>query len=204
VNGGRATGTERREALLDAAAELVSAGHVEQVSMEAVADQAGVSRALVYKHFSNRHELLAAVYQRESERLHAELSAAVTAAHSVQDMYRALVRGALRAEAGQGATFAALGAAGLRTRERRQEQRRRDRTTVRFFAAAVERQYGLDPPRAKAAAAILLGALETVLGQWRGRPTPERAAQLEDVYVSLVEGGLHALVEHAGTGQRSR
>ncbi len=34
--------------------------------MEAVAERAGVSRPLVYKHFANRGELLASLYQRES------------------------------------------------------------------------------------------------------------------------------------------
>ena len=84
-------------------------------------------------------------------------------------------------------------AAGLRTRERRQEQRRRDRTTLRYFAARAVRQLHLDEEEAKAGVAILLGAVETVLARWRLRPTPDHAALLEDTYVSLVVGGLERL-----------
>lgn len=161
--------------------------------MDAVAERAGVSRPLVYKHFANRSELLAAVYQRESALLHAELSAAVTSADTVEDMFRALIRGALRAEAERGAAFAALRAAGLRTRERRQEQRRRDRTTLRYFAAMAVRDFGLEEQRAKLGVAILLGAIEAVLAQWRRRPNREQAQLLEETYVVLVAGGLGQL-----------
>src|SRR5437763_15548673 len=96
---GRLAKADRRDALIDAAAELVAAGDIEAVSMEAVAERAGVSRPLVYKHFANRKELLAAVYQRESAFLHAELTAAVGAAETLEDRFRALAHGALRAQA---------------------------------------------------------------------------------------------------------
>src|SRR5438105_1027891 len=134
VDPARLARADRRDALLDAAVELVAAGDVEGISMEAVAERARVSRPLVYKHFANRHELLAAVYQRESALLHDELTADVSAAATVEEMFRALVHGALRAQASRGATFAALRAAGLRTTERGAEPRRRDRTTLRYFA----------------------------------------------------------------------
>jgi AcrR family transcriptional regulator len=193
----RLAAADRRDALLDAAAELVAAGDVEAVSMEAVAERAGVSRPLVSKHFGNRSELLAAVYQRESALLHAELTADVSAARTLEETFRALIHGALRAQASRGATFAALRAAGLRTRERREEQRRRDRTTLRFFASQAVREFRLDQRQASAAVAILLGAIDAALAQWRARPTPEYAVLLEDTYVSVAMGGLDRLArEH--------
>ena len=195
----RLAAADRRDALLDAAAELLATSDVEAVSMEAVAERAGVSRPLVYKHFGNRSELLAAVYQRESALLHAELTADVSAADTLEETFRALIHGALRAQASRGATFAALRAAGLRTRERRQEQRRRDRTTLRFFASQAVQEFGLDPPQAKAAVAILLGAIDAGLAQWRTRPTPEHAALLEDTYVSVAMGGLDRLAHEQQT-----
>src|SRR5207302_5302944 len=201
----RLAAADRRDALLDAAAELVAAGDVEAVSMEAVAERAGVSRPLVYKHFGNRSELLAAVYQRESALLHAELTADVSAARTLEETFRALIHGALRAQASRGATFAALRAAGLRTRARREEQRQRDRTTLRYFAGQAVREFGLDRPQAKAAGAILLGAIDAALAQWRARPTRDHAALLEDTYVSLAMGGLEQLArerERAIGGER--
>lgn len=171
--------------------------------MDAVAERAGVSRPLVYKHFSNRNEVLAALYRRESDLLHAELTAAVSAATTVEEMFRALIRGALDAQATRGATFAALRAAGMRSLDRREEQRSRDRTTLRYFAAKALRQFGLDERQARPAVAILLGAIDSVLAQWRTRPTREYAVLLEDTYVSLVIGGLHELALASST-QRPR
>ena len=197
VGPARLARADRRDALLDAAVELVASGDVEAVSMDAVAEQAGVSRPLVYKHFANRSELLAAVYQRESALLHAELTAAVSAATTPEEMFRALIHGALRAQASRGATFAALRAGGLRTRERREEQRRRDRTTLRHFADRAARHFGLREPEARAGVAILLGAIEAVLVRWRVRPTREHAALLEDTYVALVVGGLQELARRS-------
>jgi AcrR family transcriptional regulator len=78
--------------LLDAAAELLVRGDPEDVSMESVAERAGVSRPLVYKHFANRQALLSALYERESAHIHKEVAAAVLAETSLADMLRALVR----------------------------------------------------------------------------------------------------------------
>src|SRR5918996_766434 len=51
---------ERRDALLDAAVELVTSGDVASVSMEAVAERARVGPPPLYKHFRNRSALHAA------------------------------------------------------------------------------------------------------------------------------------------------
>lgn len=184
---------QRREALLDVATAMVRAGDLDAVTIESVAERAGVSRALLYKHFADRHDLLAAVYRRESDGVHAELTAAVQAADGLEHMFRALIKGALASQARRGAEFTALRAAGLRTRERRDEQRRRDRITLRTFAGQAEREFGIDAQSARAGVGILLGAIDAVLAQWRVRPTAERAALLERTYVTLVVGGLQAL-----------
>ena len=56
--GARITAAQRRDSLLDMAAELVVAESIDAVSMDLVAERCGVSRPLVYKHFANRDELL--------------------------------------------------------------------------------------------------------------------------------------------------
>ena len=114
--GDRVGRAERRELLLDAAAALVRAGDAESVSMEAVAEQAGVSRPLVYKHFANRDELLGELYRRAAAQLHDQLTADVLAAGSLEDGFRALVHGALAAAGAQGRLFAALRSAGAWSR----------------------------------------------------------------------------------------
>jgi AcrR family transcriptional regulator len=181
---------ERRDALLATAVGLLAESGPEAVTMEGVAERAGVSRPLVYKHFADRHDVLAALYQREATLLHYEIAAEVTAAARLEDKFRALMHGLLRAQASRGATLAALQAAGGRDESVVEKQRRRNQGTHVYFAAAAVAEFGLSPRRANAAVGILLGAIPQVLQQWRSQPTPERAALLEDTYVELVAAGL--------------
>ncbi|HET6949363.1 MAG TPA: TetR/AcrR family transcriptional regulator [Acidimicrobiales bacterium] len=190
---GRLGRTERRETLLDVAAALVGSGSPEAVTMEAVAERAGVSRPLVYKHFHNRSELLSAVYRREAAHVHDLLTAEVAAAASIHDMFRALVRGALRAAAEQGDLFAALRASGAWSPEVRREQRARDRRTSRAFAARAEKELGIEPEAATAGTAMLLSLIDPVLSQWRLDPTAHQARLLETTFMTIVTASLTAL-----------
>jgi AcrR family transcriptional regulator len=193
LGAARLSRVDRRDALLTTAAAILTDDSAEAVTMEAVAERAGVSRPLVYKHFGNRGELLAAVYQREAAVVHDELAAAVRQAETVTEMFRALIRGALKAQADRGTVLAALRAAGGWNQVLREEQRQRDKTTVRFFATRVSQELGVGHTEATLAVAILLGAIENVLAQWRRHPTRQYAALLENTYVTLVTGGLAQL-----------
>ena len=98
---------DRRETLLDTATEIVAAGDLDALSMETVAQRAGVSRPLVYKHFANKGELLAAVYRREAAAFDAEIVAAVEEAKSLEDMLRAMLRAIFRGAGSRGEASAA-------------------------------------------------------------------------------------------------
>jgi AcrR family transcriptional regulator len=190
VEAQRLSAEDRRNALIDAAAELVASGGVEAASMDAVAARANVSRPLVYKHFANRHELLAAVYRRQATELDAAIQVTVGRAEGFEDKIRALVRSTLDAVTTHGPIFTPLARAGVRDAAFRTEQRARDRRTVRFFARLAMAEYGLPEAEATAATAVLLTGLESVRAQARNRPGPERRRFLEDLYVDLVVGGL--------------
>ncbi|TXS55464.1 TetR/AcrR family transcriptional regulator [Streptomyces sp. t39] len=58
----RLTPDARRAQLLDVAAALFAAQPYEDVTMEEIAERAGVSRALLYRHFPGKRELFAALY----------------------------------------------------------------------------------------------------------------------------------------------
>ncbi|MDH6142442.1 MULTISPECIES: TetR/AcrR family transcriptional regulator [Kitasatospora] len=60
---------ERRAQLLAVGAELFAAQPYEEVLMEDVAGKAGVSRALLYRHFASKQALFAAVYEQATARL---------------------------------------------------------------------------------------------------------------------------------------
>ena len=206
VRPGRLAHADRREDLLDAATRLVTADGVEAVTMESVADAAGVSRPLVYKHFANRSEILVAVFRRESLRLHEEMSVEVAAGATVEDTYRALARASVRASAERGALFAALRAAGAWNPDLLRERQLRDRHTVRFFAERTMAEYGIGRAEAESLSAMLLTALESVLTQHRARRTPANAATLVERYLDIVLGALERVAERTGrsaaTGSR--
>lgn len=60
---------QRRTELLDIGARLFSQHAYEDVRIEEVAELAGVSRGLMYHYFPTKRDFLAAVVQRESDRL---------------------------------------------------------------------------------------------------------------------------------------
>ncbi|MFG2402652.1 TetR/AcrR family transcriptional regulator [Streptomyces lydicus] len=65
----RLSPTDRRAQLLAVAAHLFAARPYDDVLMEEVAKEAGVSRALLYRHFPSKHALFAAVYQQAADQL---------------------------------------------------------------------------------------------------------------------------------------
>jgi hypothetical protein len=158
---------------------------------------------LVYKYFLNRHDLLAALYHREASLLHEQLAAQVREAGSLAGMYRELMRASIQAARDRRAVFAALHAAGAFTHGEQDAQRKRDQHTVRVFTARAIDEFHLDEPVARSATTLLLGAVHTAVSQWLRHPTDEHAAQIEDAYLSIVEGGLTHLASHWPTRRRS-
>lgn len=60
---------QRREQLVDVAARLFADQPYDDVTMEQVSERAGVSRALLYRHFPAKRDLFAAVYRRAADDL---------------------------------------------------------------------------------------------------------------------------------------
>ena len=54
----------RRDQLLDAAAAVIAGEGTQAMTMERIAEGAGVSKALVYRYFANRSALLLELYER--------------------------------------------------------------------------------------------------------------------------------------------
>jgi len=69
----RLTGPQRREQILDATKELAGERGFHNVSIDAVARRAGITRPVVYGHFDDLAGLLRALVDREGERAVAQL-----------------------------------------------------------------------------------------------------------------------------------
>jgi AcrR family transcriptional regulator len=65
----RMTAGDRRETILAAALELFSASGLAGVSLDEVAERAGISKALIYEHFGSKRELHDAVLQASHNQL---------------------------------------------------------------------------------------------------------------------------------------
>src|SRR3954454_6159773 len=87
----RLTRDERRQHFLDAAARLITERGAESVTMKGVAAEAGVSKALGYRYFANRDDLLLALFDREVRVLDERTIAAVMSADRFEGRLRAVV-----------------------------------------------------------------------------------------------------------------
>lgn len=75
----------RRRQIVEAAARVFADHDPAEVSFERIADEAGVSRSLVYSYFGDRGSLFAAAYDHELELLDAEIDDALTSDGSDRD-----------------------------------------------------------------------------------------------------------------------
>jgi AcrR family transcriptional regulator len=71
----RLTASERRRAILDAAQEAFASGGYHGTSLEEVAQAAGISKALIYEHFSSKRDLHASLLQFHVDELFSRLHA---------------------------------------------------------------------------------------------------------------------------------
>jgi AcrR family transcriptional regulator len=81
----------RREQIVEAAERVLQGRDPAEVTFEEIAEEAGVSRALVYNYFGDKGGLIAAVYLRGLRRLDEALARAVDPASDDADRLQAVV-----------------------------------------------------------------------------------------------------------------
>ena len=200
----RLAAAARREALLDAARELVQDGGADALSMSSLADRAGVTRALIYKHFPDRTAVLAALYRREATRLDSEMRAEVLAApEGFEPRLRAFVRVAQRTMNSKAAFFVPLRSYGVDDAQRRR-RRTWDRRTLAYFTELAAEEYAIPAATAEAALVTLLPGILTLVTHDPRRRTAAGRAALEDLSADIALGALERLsARSAGTAPRT-
>ena len=189
------TRDDRRDHLLDAALGLLESDGAAAVTMERVAERAGVSKPVVYDHFANRSALVVAVLARtwaDAEGLVAGRAAeATTPAERIRATFEALVDAAAQ----RGPNVRALLDSASSDPQVEQARRARWKEKEAGWAAGLERELGLAPATAAAAAATLRAAMLGAVAH--ARTSPEARAAATDVYVTTVVATLGALTGQA-------
>lgn len=182
---------ERREHLLDVAAELIVERGVEAVTMEGVAAAAGVSKGLGYAYFANSSELLRALLHREVGKLQARVESAMQGKPTFEDKLRATIHAWFEVVAESGALLGSLLQAARHDGPHVEARNAYNRRNDRFWAALAERELGVPAEHGEIATAILLAGLDGVVQRWtQCGDTPE---VLEDVFMKVAVGGLENL-----------
>ncbi len=88
--------SDRRVLILEAAREAFADGGYHQTSLDAVAERAGVSKALIYEHFASKRELHAAMLEQHVTELLERLGIALAEAEPGEDADAGRHRGLLR------------------------------------------------------------------------------------------------------------
>ena len=176
----RLTKSERRHQLLDAAAQAIVEHGLAAMSMERVAESAGVSKALPYAHFDNAEALLVALYQREWVTIGREIVRALDAAGPDDDIARVRVRAWFDAMEPRNEVLRALSAPGSSVPAAADP----DGEGSRYSAGLLYRYHGVEKTRALALSGILQGALFGASTSWVNGLADRQV--LEDALVAII------------------
>jgi AcrR family transcriptional regulator len=175
----RIKGPARRERLLEAAAQIVLDQGVAAVTMEAVALRNDVNRAMAYRYFADRDDLLVALLDREYERQTRQITEQV----DVVANFEAALRYALQHWFRHGDLFMTLcnDSGPLATRAAAIR-----RTDAVMWAEGIERTFTLPHAVALRLAAFMVGGSYGVAEAHRGA---DDAATIDEVVRSIMGAG---------------
>ncbi len=184
---------QRRAAILDAAVRLVLREGATGINMQRVADEAEVSKGLLYAYFPNISDLLLQVYARENRRLHREHVQALTATHTFEDMVTTTAginrsagarrRRLLQRLAGHPSIQAAMA----------DEDRARRAEVVEFLSREITGSFRLPLQVARQATALALGFDEEAQHLCSGDPR-----QLDNIWGAMMVGAMKELQHRYG------
>jgi AcrR family transcriptional regulator len=198
----RFSAAERHEQYLRCAADLVLSDGVSAVTMDAVAAAAGVNKALLYRQFANRGELLLALFDRETRGLDAAVRGAMEGVDGFEAQLRAWVKAWFDYIGTRGVLLGRLMEARTVSDEVAGQHQERTHTIVDVMGAWYEGAFQLPSDVARDAAAMLYAALGGVIERWAASPTSATRQRLEPAYIGTVLGSLRELEATHGTGRR--
>ena len=182
---GRLSKEGRREQLLDAAADIVVERGVGTLTMEGLAERAGVSKALPYQHFDNSSAVLVALYGREIGLLGRRVYEAVDGIADAEERVVAAIHAYLDVVAERGRVLGAFTGSGSSVAA---EADQGARTGVEFVTALLVKPFGFSGRRARMLASMFLGTLAGATDSWAHADGGRE--RVEQTVTAVIIGGL--------------
>jgi AcrR family transcriptional regulator len=188
--GMRLRAAERRAQLLLVARRLFARDGYRGASMDSIAEAAGVTKPVLYQHFSSKRALYSALLDNELGRLTEELEDAFSQAGGNEERLRRGFGAYLDFVDGHEDAFRLLftEALGLDADFQHQVAQFRRWVAVRV-AAIIAAEAGLAEARARALAAAIVGMAEGAAGWWLDQRRPLAAAELAEELAGLAWKG---------------
>jgi AcrR family transcriptional regulator len=197
VSRRRLTSRQRRKQLLDVAGELIEESGLGAITMERVAQRAGVSKGIMYRHFVNADDLIVALFQREVVDNRSEVRDALEANpdRSSEAGFRAFFSRIVESNHG---VFDVLTQTTATSGPLREAQEALTDESEAYFARLYHERLNLSEASANIAAAFVLAGLKGSIRAWdRGYGS---ADDIEQVVVAMIDGGLQTLANRKRRG----
>jgi AcrR family transcriptional regulator len=191
--GRRLSSAERKASFLDAARALIRERGLEALTMEGLAAHCGVNKALPYRHFANRDDVLVALYDQENNHFDVRLAKASARASGFEDKLRALIliwHGDVASRSGTPELMQARTVSG----ELEARRRVRMQIAVDYIADLIQESYKVRRADAKLAASVLLAGSQGLAAIWR--TTGAEHKKLIESFVRMSVGAVAAIAEH--------
>lgn len=186
----RLRAAERRSLFLDAAADIVIESGVAAVTMEGVAASCGVNKALPYRYFADKDEVLKALFDREQERYAQKWAREVPRDAGFEEVVRAALRHwCMRADEGGELLLRLMSDSGRMRAQAREMQRNH----AEAWAAGLTAAYGVPPEAALQYAWFMVTGVTGVLAARNGNDE----ALIETVATAVIAGAKALQLKHA-------
>lgn len=185
---------ERRKLILDHAADMVGREGVAAISMDSIAQAAGVSKSLVYNYFPNLNELLSELLERELRTLRREQNKAAQGAKTFSDLVRGITHAYIKYIDERGLIIDRLQAEPSLSAVHDPTEYGRD-AAVDYLAEIIGKHLDLPPDIAQACVDISFG-LPASAGIYLLRDESRHSMswqQVEDITVTMIIGSIMAV-----------
>ena len=190
AGGARLPAAERRAQLLDVARRVFGRDGYRGASMEAIAEAAGVTKPVLYQHFSSKHALYASLLEAELGQLTEALVRAFDLAEGNEERLRLGFGAYLGFVEAHEDAFRLLFTEGLGLDDDFQRRVARFREWVADRITAIIRaEAGLPEARARALAVAIAGMAESAAAWWLSESSPLPIADLADELAGLAWKG---------------